>query len=173
MPLEVKTQNRKADVKLIDKKDTIYNVEVDGKQYEVDISKINDIAYSTIFNGRSVDVELSCNKTGHKYEVHTRSNDFAVEIIDDRTRYLEAAKDGPGIDEAVISSPMPGKIVRIDVEKQQEVKKGQTLIVVSAMKMESEYKSPVDGIIHRINVSQGDNINGGEPLIEVEPKNDK
>ncbi|MCF8362741.1 MAG: biotin/lipoyl-binding protein [Prolixibacteraceae bacterium] len=171
MPLEVKTQNRKADVKLIDKKDTLYTVEVDGTQYEVDISKINDIAYSTIFNGRSVDVELSRNKAGNKYEVHTRSNDFTVEIIDDRTRYLEASKAGTGIDEAVISSPMPGKIVRINVEKEQEVTKGQTLIVVSAMKMESEYKSPLDGIVHRINVNEGDNISGGEPLIEIKPKN--
>jgi biotin carboxyl carrier protein len=173
MPLEVKTQNRKVDVKLIDKTGTLYSVEVDGRQYEVDISKINDNAYSTIFGGKSVDVELSRDKTGNKYEAHTRSNDFTVEIIDDRTRYLEAAKETAGIDEAIISSPMPGKIVRIDVEIEQEVMKGQTLIVVSAMKMESEYKSPIDGIVHRINVGEGDNINGGESLIEVKPKNNE
>ncbi|HKK80888.1 MAG TPA: biotin/lipoyl-containing protein [Prolixibacteraceae bacterium] len=171
MPIEVKTQNRKSAVKLINKKGTLYTVEIDGKQYQADISKINSNAYSAIFNGRSVDIELTSNKAANKYEVHTRSNDFTVEIIDDRTRYLEAAKESAGIDEAIISSPMPGKIVRVNVEKNQEVTKGQTLIVVSAMKMESEYKSPVDGVIHHINIKEGDNISGGEPLIEVKPKN--
>ena len=63
---------------------------------------------------------------------------------------------------------MPGRIVKIPVTEGQEVITGQTLIVVSAMKMESEYKSSKNGIVKHIHVKEGDVVTGHQPLLTIE-----
>jgi biotin carboxyl carrier protein len=63
---------------------------------------------------------------------------------------------------------MPGKVVKIPVKEGDTVAKGDTVIVISAMKMESEYKSPVDGVVKRVFVQEGQTINGNQPLVEIE-----
>ena len=63
---------------------------------------------------------------------------------------------------------MPGKVVKIPVKEGDNVSKGDTVIVISAMKMESEYRSSIDGKIKRIFVNEGDSIAGNQPLIEIE-----
>jgi biotin carboxyl carrier protein len=71
-------------------------------------------------------------------------------------------------EESVISSPMPGKVVKIPVQAGDKVKIGDTVIIVSAMKMESEYKAGKSGIIKDIHVGEGDTIEGHQPLITIE-----
>jgi biotin carboxyl carrier protein len=68
-----------------------------------------------------------------------------------------------------ITSPMPGKIVRILVSPGEQVERGDTVIVVSAMKMESEYKSPINGTVMKIFVNEGDTVEGNQSLVELEP----
>jgi len=63
---------------------------------------------------------------------------------------------------------MPGKIVKITVKAGEKVKQGQTVIIVSAMKMESEYKTGKAGTIKEIYVREGDTIEGNQPLITIE-----
>jgi biotin carboxyl carrier protein len=59
-------------------------------------------------------------------------------------------------------------VVKIPVNLGDEVKKGDTVITISAMKMESEYKSPIDGKIAAINVAEGSTVDAGQVLIEIE-----
>ena len=63
---------------------------------------------------------------------------------------------------------MPGKVVKVLVNEGDVVKEGQTTIIISAMKMESEYKAPMDGIVKKINVRDGDTVEGNQILIELE-----
>jgi len=96
-------------------------------------------------------------------------NTFNLEIIDAETQYLLNRSAGAlGDDEKTISSPMPGKVVKIPVLEGDLIKEGETAIIVSAMKMESEYKSPKDGMIKKIYVNEGDTIEANQVLIEVE-----
>ena len=67
-----------------------------------------------------------------------------------------------------ISSPMPGKVVKIPVEIGQEVEEGTTLIVVEAMKMQSEYKAKGNKIVKEILVSEGVAVNANQALIVLE-----
>ena len=57
---------------------------------------------------------------------------------------------------------------KIDLQVGQEVEAGQTLIVVSAMKMESEYKAPKNGKVKQIHVKDGDIVAGHQPLVTLE-----
>ncbi|WP_457750853.1 biotin/lipoyl-containing protein, partial [Thermococcus sp.] len=70
--------------------------------------------------------------------------------------------------EGVVTAPMPGKILRILVKEGDEVKTGQGLLVLEAMKMENEVSSPKDGIVKRILVTEGDTVDSGQALIELE-----
>ncbi len=68
----------------------------------------------------------------------------------------------------VVTSPMPGKILRILVKEGESVKTGQGLLVLEAMKMENEIPAPKDGVIKKILVKEGDTVDTGKPLIELE-----
>ena len=70
--------------------------------------------------------------------------------------------------EGVVTSPMPGKILRILVKEGEQVKTGQGLVVLEAMKMENEIPAPKDGVVKRILVKEGDTVDTGQPLIELE-----
>ncbi len=62
---------------------------------------------------------------------------------------------------------MPGKILKILVKEGDQVKTGQGLLVLEAMKMENEIPAPKDGIVKKILVKEGDTVNTGDPLIEI------
>ena len=72
------------------------------------------------------------------------------------------------MDEGDLVTHMPGKVVKVKVKKGQEVKKGQTLIVLEAMKMENEIKSGLDGIVKSIHVQEGQVLDEGILMMEVE-----
>ena len=73
-----------------------------------------------------------------------------------------------GSDEGELLTKMPGKIVKINVEEGQTVKKGETLIILEAMKMENEIKAGVDGVVKIVNVKEGQNLESGHLMIEIE-----
>ena len=66
-----------------------------------------------------------------------------------------------------IVAPMPGTVLRVAVAPGDKVSKGQTLLVLEAMKMENEIMAPADGVVQDVNVSQGVSVNAGEILITL------
>ncbi|MBU2466496.1 MAG: biotin/lipoyl-binding protein, partial [Bacteroidetes bacterium] len=71
-------------------------------------------------------------------------------------------------DEHIIASPMPGKVVKVLVKEGDHVKAGETVVVVSAMKMESEYKVKQDRVIKKVLVKEGDTVSGDQPMVIIE-----
>ena len=63
---------------------------------------------------------------------------------------------------------MPGKVVKITVEEGQTVKKGETVLILEAMKMENEIKSGIDGTVKAIHVSEGDALEENVLMLEIE-----
>jgi biotin carboxyl carrier protein len=70
--------------------------------------------------------------------------------------------------EGGLLTQMPGKVVKILVGVGEKVQKGQTLLILEAMKMENEIKSGIDGVVKAIHVKQGDALENGVLLMEVE-----
>ena len=66
-----------------------------------------------------------------------------------------------------ISAPMPGTILKVNVEKGASVKKGDVLLVLEAMKMENDIQSPVDGTVVAIQTSKGASVETGAPLVTI------
>ena len=79
------------------------------------------------------------------------------------------AKPSPAKVEAAVGgaiiAPMPGTVLSVAVEVGAAVTKGQTLLVLEAMKMENEIQAPADGTVQELNASQGLSVNAGDTLI--------
>ncbi|PWT81817.1 MAG: hypothetical protein C5B57_09775 [Blastocatellia bacterium] len=74
------------------------------------------------------------------------------------------ARSGPQL----VVAPMPGKIVRLLVERGQVVRSGQPLVVVEAMKMENELRATGEGTVRQIHVTEGASVEAGAPLVVIE-----
>lgn len=168
MPLEIQINDRTAHVKLLKHDGNFYEIEVDGKLYKLDAMMVEQGVYSVIHDNISYNLELIEKDDIRHYNVNTYYHSYDVEIVDAEAKYRKN-RSGDEIDDIrKIVSPMPGKVVKIPVKIGDEVKAGDTVIVVSAMKMESEYKVQKDRIIKEILVKEGDTIDGNQTLVVVE-----
>ncbi len=168
MALEIKIGDRIAKVELISQNGNLVTVEVDGKIYDLDLLMVEAGVYSIIFNNISYNVELIEKQDHRHYNVNTLYSSWDVEVIDAETKYRQN-RNREDIEEVrKIFSPMPGKIVKVLVKEGDEVKAGETVIIVSAMKMESEYKVKKDRVVRRVLVKEGDTVDGNQTLIVVE-----
>ena len=88
--------------------------------------------------------------------------DFVLE----KAEVARASRSGAG--EGRLESPMPGVVSKVLVEEGDEVRKGQPLLAVEAMKMEHLIRAPREGRVTRIHARAGEMVNGGVPLVELD-----
>ena len=168
-PLEIELKDRTVQAEILERNGHIIVAAIDGKIYEIDLQQMESGIYSILHKGKSYEMEISRNKKRKNYTVQTNGHNWDIQIVDAEIRYQRNHSKGKVANNINhISSPMPGKVVSIPVETGQEVKEGDTVIIISAMKMESEYKAPKDGRIKKINVKEGENIEGNQVLIALE-----
>ncbi len=168
MALEINIDGQSVSVELLSKQGNNHQVSIDGKVYEVDLVEVERGVYSIIYKNKSYNVELTPGKEPKSYNISTLFNSFEVDILDAEAKYLRSRKHDDLDEGAVISSPMPGKVVRVLVKKGDKLKAGDTVIIISAMKMESEYKVKKDRVVKEVKVKDGDTIDGNQPLVIVE-----
>ena len=77
--------------------------------------------------------------------------------------------NAPATRNGSLAAPLPGRVVRLLVEKGESIKAGQNLIVIEAMKMEHHISSPVDGIVSAVNFKEDDQVDEGAVCVVVEP----
>lgn len=106
------------------------------------------------------------------WEVQHRGRSFRVEVADERSWRMSQAR-GKGATAAAglepLRAPMPGLVLRVDVEEGQEIVEGQGLLIVEAMKMENELRARAPGRVRRVKVAAGESVSRGDVLIEFEP----
>lgn len=168
MALEIQIGDRLAKVEKVSEEGSRMLINIDGQEYDVDLVMVEEGVYSILYKGKSFNVELVNTDSPKSYTVNTLYNSYEVDIIDAERRYLMSRREGDVDEETYISSPMPGKVVSIPVSVGDEVKAGDPVIIVSAMKMESEYKVKKDRVVKDILVKEGDIIEGNQTLVVVE-----
>ena len=167
--IEIKWGDRSKKVEILSSKGNNIIIRLGEKEYNLDIVKVEKNIYSVLLGNKSFDIEVVASGRKNMFSVRYICNSFNMEIIDADMRYMQNRLKSTGhSDENVISSPMPGKIVRVLVKPGDEVVPGQVVIIVSAMKMESEYKSGKGGLVKDVLVSEGDVIDSNMPLIVLE-----
>lgn len=169
MSLEINVDDQAVTLELLKRDGNTLKVRVDDIEYTLDLVMVEPGVYSILYKGKSYNVELVKAEHSKKYIINTYKKSYEVEVIDAEAKYMKNRKKSllEGSENSIIS-PMPGKVVKILVKVGEEVKKGQTVIIVSAMKMENEYRSTVDGIVKQILVKEDDTVDGNQPLVTLE-----
>ncbi len=170
--MEIHIGNRVAEMQLVSKEENKVVLNIDGKEFVVDVVMAENGAYSILHNGQSYNAQIIRQDNGKKYQVNTYSSSFNVEIIDTQAKYLQMRKKALDAPEDKIASPMSGKVISIPVKEGEEVKADDILIVVEAMKMQNNYKASSNGKVKEILVKEGDTIDGGQVLITLDLKKD-
>ena len=168
-PVEIELKDRTVVAEILEQDGHFITASIDGKIYKIDLEEMEAGIYSLLYEGKSYEMEINRNTIKNNYSVQSNGDQWNIQVVDAEVRYQRNHQKGK-LESKVnyISSPMPGKVVKILVKPGQKVKAGETLIIISAMKMESEYKAPKDATIKKINVKEGDNIEGNEVLITLE-----
>jgi biotin carboxyl carrier protein len=169
MEVELTKQNRKAEIDLLEQDGQHYRFRIDDQLFDIDLIEVSNGIYSLINNGKSFNVEAISTDGNGRYTVNTFFQSFDLEFVDARTRYLRSRNQNKSTDsDSQIRVPMPGKVVDVLVSKGDEVKAGQTLVIVAAMKMESEYKAGRDAIVRKIFVKPGDTVDSDQVMVILE-----
>jgi len=94
-----------------------------------------------------------------------------TEVVDERARAIRVMGAAAGVAGATanIRAPMPGMVVKVEVEEGQVVTQGQGVVIVEAMKMENELTAETDSRVAGVRVAAGDTVEKGQVLVELEP----
>ena len=159
--------------------DVEVSVSVGGQNAEFTIGeKTHTVRYRAIpdhclhmtVDGKGVSIFVVDDDQG-KY-VFINGKSFLVQDAD-RLSSPRARRGGPDQTPGDVTPPMPSVVVRIMVEEGDPVKKGQGLIVVTAMKMETTLVAPSDGRVKKINTSLEAKVAPGDILVEIEEEERK
>ena len=113
--------------------------------------------YTVTVNGKKYSVKLD----GSKATVNGKSYDVQVK------EGVEETKSTQSDEGQEVKAALPGNVIRIEVSEGDEITEGDVLLVVEAMKMETEIKSPASGKILSIEVSAGDQVKTGQTLVTI------
>ena len=133
-----------------------------GNEYEVEIKDLEgDIAKIDV-NGTSYDVEI------HQEKVKTTKTPTLVRPRIAVDRKDSKIKKNVSSRASALNAPLPGSIFKILKQEGDEVKKGETILIMEAMKMENNIQSDKDGKIISIKVKEGDTVLQNDVLAEIE-----
>lgn len=162
-----------------------YFVTVEGREFEVDLA--GDVP---VVDERPLDATLAVipgtpvrhllvdgrsrvlvARSGSKgaWDIHLNGDRYDVDVVDERTRAIRAMI-GQGAESrgpSPIRAPMPGLVVRVNVEEGDAVAAGQTVAIIEAMKMENDLKADTDAVVSRVLVGPGEPVEKGTVLVEL------
>jgi len=145
---------------------------VDGQPMDVELSpETSSPVRSVRADARSL--RLLPRRTGRgDWALDVEGNRYRAEVLDPGQEAIRAARTAAGVDSgpAPLRAPMPGLVVRVEVEVGSEVESGQGLIIVEAMKMENELRAGSPGRVKAVRVKEGDAVEKDEVLVEFEER---
>lgn len=136
-----------------------------------DITRISSKSFHVLKNSHSFKAELQqADFLKKTYTVKINSTSYEVKISNELDQLIEAMGLSLAAAQIVndIKAPMPGLILDVTVGVGQEVKEGDYLLVLEAMKMENTLTAPRDGVVKAISVKKGETVDKNQLLIEME-----
>lgn len=141
---------------------------VDGEPITVDLrqSGVTQL-YSLLLDDASF--EMFVEETPLSHDVTLRGEQFRVRIEDERTRRLNAARQGPALPQGdlAVRAPIPGMIVKVLVQDGDEIIEDQPLMILEAMKMENEIRAVRSGVVRKVEVTAGQSVDQDAVLIVI------
>jgi len=126
-----------------------YLLRINNTIYEISSEKVNSEKFSFLVNGIKINLIA-----------RTELQERAKNLID-----ATKSSSGSTLD---INAPMPGMILKINKSNGDQIKKGDSVLILEAMKMENDLKSPITGKINKIFVNVGNAVEKGDRLFSIE-----
>jgi biotin carboxyl carrier protein len=156
-------RGRRAHEVRIDEGEAGCQLKIDGRPFAADIVRTADGYYSVLCDGSSFEVAVIAEAGG--WRVETGGRVYRLRPDSAAAASGDAARGGA----REIRSTLPGKIVQIQAGPGVEVKRGEPLVIIEAMKMENELRAPFDARVERVAVSAGQTVETGALIMVLEP----
>lgn len=141
------------------------------EEWILDIKPTMSHRYSVVHENQSYDIRFFHHDERH-VDAFWGGDHASFEVEDKRAKVMRELREqsgaGGGAGGDQIQAMMPGKVVAVKVKEGDEVKEGQSCVVLEAMKMENELSSPRDGIIKEVKVDAGASVESGTVLVTLE-----
>ncbi|HCE54887.1 MAG: acyl-CoA carboxylase biotin carboxyl carrier protein subunit [Lutibacter sp.] len=137
---------------------------------KIDLLKRSAVLFHIIEKNKSFAVKLEKSDFNNReYMINVNANNYTVKISNEIDQLIKEMgfTIGSSIKANSIKAPMPGIILSVNVEENQEVKEGDTLLILEAMKMENAISAPKTGVIKSIYAKSGETVDKGALLIEM------
>ncbi|MDD3722683.1 MAG: acetyl-CoA carboxylase biotin carboxyl carrier protein subunit [Lutibacter sp.] len=148
-----------------------YEFEFENSDLEkLDLLKRSASKFHVIEKNKSYAVKFKKSDFNNReYVISVNANSYKVKISNEIDQLIKEMgfTIGSSIKANSIKAPMPGIILSINVEENQEVLEGETLLILEAMKMENTIIAPKDGVIKSIYAKSGETVDKGTLLIEM------
>ncbi|MCQ2144392.1 MAG: acetyl-CoA carboxylase biotin carboxyl carrier protein subunit [Bacteroidales bacterium] len=166
--MDIKIGDRLAEVTLLSKDGNKVSIDVDGKVYNIDVCMFTSGQCSILHKGTSYNPFVVHESGSKHYSVSLNYSVYEIDMLDSEAKYMrmrrKSSLDRPN---DKITAPMPSKVIRLLVEPGQKVSKGETLIVLEAMKMQSGIEASRDCVVESVNCSEGDSVMADQVLISL------
>ena len=147
------------------------NVTLDSETFRAHVESVAGTPIQLVAIGNEVRRVLARRgEQRGQFELQIDGFRFKVEALDERARAVRelSAASGRASGPPHLLAPMPGLIVRVNVNEGDQVRAGQGLVVMEAMKMENELRATAGGVIRKVLVSAGSAVEKGALLLELE-----
>lgn len=143
-------------------------VSVDGSPVEAELAHVDGTEVRSLLLDGASHRMLAHRNGGGSWELHLAGRRYSVEAVDERTRAIRemTGVSGAAAGPRPVRAPMPGLVVKVEVEEGQRVEPGQGLVIVEAMKMENELKAESAGVVARIHAQPGQAVEKDQILID-------
>lgn len=139
-----------------------YKYTIDGVEYKVEIGEIVDNVAEVTVNGEAYKVEMEPEKEPEKKKV-------VLGNPNEHAAGEESATSAANVNTAnAVKSPLPGVVTEIKVAVGDEVKAGDTVLILEAMKMANNIEAEKDGKVTAICVKTGESVMEDAPLVVIE-----
>ena len=139
---------------------------INGQDYEVLLTQNGGDINKVMINGMTESIFVS-ETSDNNYCVHFRGLDFICRRNDELNDSRDYSCNDVKNSDMTYYSPMPGKVIKVNVKEGNEVKEGDVLCVVEAMKMENNIKAMTSAKVAKVFVKEGDKVDVKNILIEL------
>ena len=166
MQLTVDVEGKRIPVTIADAEANKIKGTVDGKPFAAEFISHDEHQFKLMLNGKTEVVYCSVDEDQHTI-VNFHGLNFHCYRLDQLNPNTDYSRKEQANDRSRLVSPMPGKVVKINVKEGDEVEEGTVMIVVEAMKMENNIVATAKAKVKRVLVSEGEMVDNKKQLIEL------
>ena len=143
-----------------------YRIRVDGADFKVGVEKLKEGVYRVKIGDKEAEVVVE--DVYEKVERKVFEPITPTPVISEVRQEVQKGRDEV-LRGDVVTSMLPGVVLKILVKPGDRVKAGEPVIIIESMKMENEIVSPVDGVVGEVLVKEGQRIEAGDVVATIQP----